>query len=50
VFLLLSLALFVYAVVVMRQPAPTDRARWTRAGITGGLLLAGLLVASAAAP
>ena len=43
-FLLIALVLFIAAVHVWRQPAPTDAARLTRCGLTGALLLAALLV------
>lgn len=45
---LIALAAFGYALAVWRQPAPTTQAQWTRAGLTGGLLVLAGLVAQLA--
>ena len=42
--LLIAAALFIYAGLVWQQPAPTDRARLTRAVLTGLLLASALAV------
>ena len=47
-FSLIALGLFGFALAVWRQPAPTLQARWTRAGLTGGLLVLAGLVAQLA--